>query len=54
MRQINPKYIPRYKILEDFVVTKYDEASDANRTDKFPQKKVYNENTRHRKDKGGH
>ena len=32
-----------------FFVNKYDEASDANRTDKFPQKKVYHENTRNRR-----
>ena len=40
MRQRNPKYIPREKTLEDFVVKKYDEESDANRTDKLPHKKV--------------
>ena len=40
MRQRKTKYIPWDKILEYFVVKKYDEASDDNRTDKSPRKKV--------------
>ena len=32
--------VPGRKILEDFVVKKYDEASDTNITDRSPDKKV--------------
>ena len=44
--------LPGRKIIEDFFVKKYDEASDANRTDKLPQKKVWHENNRNGRDKG--
>ena len=44
---------PERKILKYFVVKKYDEASDANRTDKSPQKKMWHENTSNRRDKDG-
>ena len=40
--------------MKDFVVNKYNEASDANRTDKSPHKKVWHENTNNRRYKGGH
>ena len=39
--------------IEYFVVQKYDEASDAKRTDKSPHKKVWHENTNNRRYKGG-
>ena len=40
MRQRNPKYISIRERKMFFFVKKYDEASDANRTDKLPQKKA--------------
>ena len=54
MRQRKPKYIPREKQIEYFVVQKYDEASDAKRTDKLPHKKVWHENTNNMRYKGSH
>ena len=53
MRQRNPKYIPREKNNRIVFVNKYDEASDSNRRDKSPQKKVRHKNTSNRIKKGG-
>ena len=40
MRKMKPMYITKEKNTTRFFVRKYDEASDANRTDKLPQKKA--------------
>ena len=43
-KKLSQFILPRRKILEAFVAMKYYEASDANITDKSPQKKVWHEN----------